>query len=296
MARASRPTQTIPRQRRSGTITASLIRTESGFLRPARAYGGFMTRERLINRRQQGDLGEASAIEWLTSQRALVWTPFGHSPDVDLLAEIESRLLRVQAKTSTRRFYTSNRAERWEVQLATNGGNQSWTGETKKLDPARVDFVFVLVGDGRRWFIPAPALEGHTAITLGGPRYSEFEIDRGSQIECLVYGDHRTGPTIEDPARGSADVGESGETVNLVLLAEWVRIPPPPSAPTGPPPLGISQTRISANRQVTVPRRSFETADLAVGDRMRVIPDGEGRVVLERIEALSQERLALDST
>jgi len=36
--------------------------------------------QRLINRRRQGDLGEASAIDWLTRQGATVWAPLGHSP------------------------------------------------------------------------------------------------------------------------------------------------------------------------------------------------------------------------
>ncbi len=56
--------------------------------------------DRLINRRQQGDLGEASAIEWLTRQGATVSAPLGHSPDYDMIAEIDGRLLRVQVKTS----------------------------------------------------------------------------------------------------------------------------------------------------------------------------------------------------
>jgi hypothetical protein len=64
-------------------------------------------RKRLINRRQQGDLGEISAIEWLTRQGATVSVPMGHSPDYDLIAEVEGRLLRVQVKTSTREEPTS---------------------------------------------------------------------------------------------------------------------------------------------------------------------------------------------
>ena len=55
--------------------------------------------DRLINRRQQGDLGEASAIEWLTRQGATVFTPLGHSPDYDLIADSDGRFMRVQVKT-----------------------------------------------------------------------------------------------------------------------------------------------------------------------------------------------------
>ena len=85
-------------------------------------------RERLINRRQQGDLGEASAIEWLTRLGATVSVPVGHSPDYDLIAELGGRLLRVQVKTSTFHEQTPDGHERWGVAIRTNGGNQSWTG------------------------------------------------------------------------------------------------------------------------------------------------------------------------
>lgn len=116
-------------------------------------------RERLINRRTQGDLGEFSAMEWLARKGALVWIPVGHSPDVDLLAEVGHRLLRVQVKTSTYRLSGPDDGERWGVSIATNGGNQSWQGTTKHFDSAQVDYLFVLVGNGRRWFIPAPIVE-----------------------------------------------------------------------------------------------------------------------------------------
>ncbi|MGE0067289.1 MAG: hypothetical protein AB7T48_08035 [Solirubrobacterales bacterium] len=37
-------------------------------------------------------------------------------------------------------------------------------------------------------------------------------------------------------------------------------------------------------RQLTIPRAPCEEAGLVAGDRMRVRADGEGRVVLERID------------
>ena len=45
-------------------------------------------RERAVNRRVQGDIGELSAMEWLASKGAVVWVPFTHSPHVDLTAEL----------------------------------------------------------------------------------------------------------------------------------------------------------------------------------------------------------------
>ena len=61
----------------------------------------------VIGPRQQGDLGEASALEWLVGKGAHVDVPFNHSPDFDLVAEMDGRLLRVQVKTS--RFFRDGR-------------------------------------------------------------------------------------------------------------------------------------------------------------------------------------------
>jgi hypothetical protein len=264
--------------------------------------------QRLINRRQQGDLGEASAIEWLTRMGAIVLIPLGHSPDYDLVGEIDGRLLRIQVKTTTYQRETSSGGLRWNVALATNGGNQSWSGVAKTFDPGRCDFLFVLTGDGRRWLIPTRLVEGHRGIGLGGAKYSEFELEPAAPITNVVYGDQDPRSKMGDTSRGSADVGESGETVNLVPQAEWVRIPPPPSSlcldDVGGDGNGDTtrfEHRVGRSghailrpkRQTTIPKRPFIEAGLKVGDRMRVRAEGEGRVVFQRIEPASVPRATL---
>jgi hypothetical protein len=94
----------------------------------------------------QGDIGELSAMEWLASRGAHVYVPVGHSPDVDLVAVVDGQALRVEVKTSTNVTPTG----RWNVMIATRGGNQSWTGLVKYFKPDRCDFLFVHVRDGRR--------------------------------------------------------------------------------------------------------------------------------------------------
>jgi hypothetical protein len=125
------------------------------------------------NPRRQGDIGEMSAVEWLTRTGYGVWIPLGHSPDIDLIAQRDGKFLRVQVKTST-----ALRSGRYEVSVATKGGNRSWSGRVKTLEADHYDFLFVLVGDGRKWFIPASTVGGGTMILLGGPKYAAFEIDR----------------------------------------------------------------------------------------------------------------------
>jgi hypothetical protein len=114
-----------------------------------------------MNPREQGDLGELSAMAWLASQGA----------------KLDDRLLRVQVKTCTSRV-----RQRWQVALRTCGGNQSWNRVSKLLDPSRCDYLFVLVADGRQWFIPSDALGGGSGIRLGGPKYARFEVEQGVSI------------------------------------------------------------------------------------------------------------------
>ena len=192
--------------------------------RAARPYGSRMER---FNRRQQGDLGEASAIEWFTRAGAVVSTPLGHSPDYDLIADLGNQILRVQAKASAQLSKTPNGHVRFPVQIATNGGNQSWTGQCKRFDSERFDYLFALTRNGRRWLVPSHAVESGNVITLGGPKYGEFEIDATGPIGHIVYSDHEalldsTVATEEYPS------GQRMATVNRPAQPSQVRILPPP--------------------------------------------------------------------
>jgi PD-(D/E)XK nuclease superfamily protein len=130
-----------------------------------------------MNPREQGDFGERAAAVWLLRKGAAVAYPFPAHPDWDLVAEIDGELLRVQVKTSI-----CFARGRWTVQLSTRGGNRSWTGTIKRLDASRCDYVFVLVGDGRQWFIPATSLGGGSGLLLGGPKYAAFEVEPGGPL------------------------------------------------------------------------------------------------------------------
>ena len=136
-----------------------------------------------LSPRMQGDLGELSAMQWLVWQGYSLYLPVGHSPDVDLIAERDGELLRVQVKTST--VY---RGGRWEVTIATRGGNQSWSGLVKRFSPRRCDRLFVLVADGRRWFIPARDVAATSGLRLGGPKYAAYKIQPGSPLPVAATG------------------------------------------------------------------------------------------------------------
>jgi Holliday junction resolvase-like predicted endonuclease len=127
--------------------------------------------------RKQGDLGELSAMEWLRSQGYDVYVPVGHTRDCDVVADDGEALARVQVKTTA-----CFRNRRWVVAICTRGGNRSWSGLVKRFTSARCDWLFVLVGDGRRWFIPSASVGGGTKIHLGGPNYAQFEVEPGRPL------------------------------------------------------------------------------------------------------------------
>jgi hypothetical protein len=156
--------------------------------------------------RRQGDLGELSAMEWFASKGALICVPVGHSPDFDFVAVQDERLLRVQVKTCI-----AFRNNRWPLVVCTRGGNQSWSGLVKRFDSAQCDYLFAVVGDGRRWCIPSTALEGGTRIVLGGPKYATFEVERGRPLSSAV-------------ADGSASTIDSLDPRGDVRVAKGTRL------------------------------------------------------------------------
>jgi hypothetical protein len=250
--------------------------------------------KRILNRRQQGDLGEISAVEWLTRQGALALLPVGHSSDFDLVAQVAGQLLRVQVKTSTQEIRTPNGHLRYPVALVTNGGNQSWTGVSKVIDTEKIDYLFVLTASGRRWFIPSTDLEGKRAIQLGGLKYAEYEIDRAAAIRELVYGEEAA---LESTRPGEYPSGQRTATVNRQALPSEVRILPPPSERDerlDPPAVG--RTRMSSNHQVTVPQAVAAAASIGLGDRFRVESDGAGRFVMTRIAEYMERQVSLLTT
>jgi hypothetical protein len=175
----------------------------------------------------------------------------------------------------------------WAVLISTRGGNQSWNGTVKYFDPARCDYLFVHVGDGRRWFIPTEALESRSALTLGGAKYGEFEIEPGRPLTSTW-----TPPALEStPASGVYRSGQTGGAVNAMALSFAGSNPAAPirSPRVDRPKFERSLARsgqaiVWPKRRLTLPVNPFDDARLSIGDRMRVRADGFGRLILQRIE------------
>lgn len=88
--------------------------------------------------RKQGDFGELSTLTWLGEQGGHIYLPFGHSPDIDLVADFGGRLISIEVKTTG----SQDERGRWLATICTRGGNQSWSRVVKKFDPTRCDYLF----------------------------------------------------------------------------------------------------------------------------------------------------------
>jgi hypothetical protein len=244
--------------------------------------------ERHLNRSRQGDLGEASAMTWLMSQGATVFLPFGHSPQIDLIAQFGAHLVRLQVKTTVCRVQTPAGHARWSALIATRGGNRSWSGRAKVIDREAVDAVYVLVGDGRRWLIPVDELGARSSIQLGGPKYSEYELEPEAALEDLVYGTNAANPRIRAALGGVSKRSKDGgcKPSGSAFAGSNPASPTSTDDPLQRTPAG--QTRVSANRQIVIPKAAFAAAGLAPGDRLKATPIPDG-VLFRRVGSPTRE-------
>ena len=98
------------------------------------------------------------------------------------------------------------------------------------MGPGSCDYLFVLVGDGRRWFIPSDAIGGRTCIALGGPKYAEFEVEPGRPLpEPPAWRGRLYNRLLI--ARGDVRVAKGDAAVNRLALPTQVRILLPPLSP-----------------------------------------------------------------
>ena len=220
-------------------------------------------------------------MEWLAGRGAHIYVPVGHSPDVDLVAEIDRVLIRVEVKTATHQIPSGG----WSVQIATRGGNQSWNGVAKYFDRNRCVYLFVHVGDGRRWFIPSGGIDSRTGLTLGGPKYSEFEVEIGRPLQPLT-----SGLQLNSIQPGECPSGQRERTVNAPAQPTEVRILPPPLAssdrimPTNYERKPGQRGEAVINQKRRIPQRAFFDAGFENGGRVRLRAVGPGRILIEQIE------------
>jgi len=163
-------------------------------------------------------------------------------------------------------------------------------GWSRRSTDRHFDFLFALTGDGRRWFIPSTVIDAGTQLSLGGPKYAEYEIEAGRPIREIVYAEH---PSLESKSRrgGVSKRSKDGgcKPSGSAFAGSNPASPIVTSTPVKPTKyerkLGQGrQAIINQERRITIPQQAFFEAGFENGSRVRVRADGPGRIILDQIE------------
>ena len=118
------------------------------------------------NSRKQGDAGLGAAICYFTGNGHTVCLPISEGQDYDLVVDLGSGLKTIQIKTT--RYKAPSGC--YVANLRVLGGNQSGSGRVKRLDPSKIDYVFVLDASNAWYLIPTNTLDGTGSVTLNDKR------------------------------------------------------------------------------------------------------------------------------
>jgi hypothetical protein len=120
------------------------------------------------NPRDQGMIGFTDAMAYFGARGYDICVPLIDNQPYDLVIDDGARLQKVQVKTTT------FRRQRFVVQLATHGGNQSFHTR-KAFEPSLCDLLYVLTDAWERYVIPTSAITARSSLTLGA-RMEPFRV------------------------------------------------------------------------------------------------------------------------
>ena len=134
----------------------------------------------------QGNLGAHRAVyEYSRLGYNVLW-PLCDSAKYDLVIEKDGKFQRVQVKTSrTNHEYRNVRKDgcinkslcqtRWNVMLATSGGNTKINKRIRRADDD-YDILFVLVANGKCWSIPVENIVARSSIVICEDKHLPYEL------------------------------------------------------------------------------------------------------------------------
>jgi hypothetical protein len=118
----------------------------------------------------QGNVGLGMAIAYFTSKEIPISIPLNDTQKYDLVVDLNNKLQRVDVKTSTNLQPSGS----YSVQLRNTGGS-SGKSKIRLFDNTKIDYLFILTGNGKMYLIPSKDIEAINSISVGN-KYSEYEV------------------------------------------------------------------------------------------------------------------------
>lgn len=122
------------------------------------------------NTKKQGDAGLGAAIAFFAKRGDCINIPLTDSQEYDLIVDCGGTLRKIHVKTTN----SLSPHGIYQVELRTTGGNKSRQIRAL-LDKTKIDFLFVLAGDGSEYLIPANMIESNGSLNLG-KKYEAFKV------------------------------------------------------------------------------------------------------------------------
>lgn len=124
-----------------------------------------------VSTTDRGSVGEARAIYEFVKRGWIVSTPINDKAKYDLVVDDNTRLLKVQVKTTTKKTPSGG----YEVRLESSYANRNNSVRTPRSD-ADYDAVFILAETGDVWFIPTSDLEdARSSVVVGTLRWEKYK-------------------------------------------------------------------------------------------------------------------------
>lgn len=127
----------------------------------------------------QGNVGLGKAIEYFTSKSIPVSIPLNDTQKYDLVIDMDNKLYRVSVKTATH----IDESGSYNVYLKNSGGS-SGKGKIRPFDNQSCDYLFVLSGDNKTYFIPSSVITAKHGIVLGA-KYAQYIVTSDSLSSFL---------------------------------------------------------------------------------------------------------------
>ena len=122
------------------------------------------------NTKTQGDAGLGIAIAYFAVNGYPCMIPLTDNQPYDLVVDYKGKLIKVQVKTVT--YKGANGI--YKCSLTTKGGNRSGNKNPKKLELIDVDYIFIVTGEGDKYFIPYNKVMSQINL---GKLYEKYKVD-----------------------------------------------------------------------------------------------------------------------
>jgi len=124
-----------------------------------------------MQNKQKGEKAELKAMSFFVENGYKVYLPWGVNPDVDLVAENQDGLIRIQVKYAG--SYGVN--GKCVAALRVMGGNQSFHTAKKYSDDA-FDYLFIYTAKDEQYLIPWRELVNRSSVNIEAPKYLSYKI------------------------------------------------------------------------------------------------------------------------